>query len=204
MGASDTLKGVGSGAATGATIGSVVPGVGTLLGAGLGAGIGLLGGVMGYSAQKKADKLTAKALAQREMEYAQRAPLRRQGMQQLAAVEQPYDMKGLGFNASNPFAAARGPLPSNATYHDTSRFVTDPAVMDQAISGTTPDELAAAEDAMSGRYIGKSGGAMRFLTASGKQVTNQDRENAMAIQKRYQMNMGAKPPRQGVQPLGGG
>lgn len=162
----------------------------------------------GASADKKSQTASDKAQQQAELEYNQRAPLRRQGMQMLGASEEPYDMKGLGYNASNPFAAARGPLPSNASYHDTGRFVTNPDVIDTALAGVTPEDLQAAQNAMGGAYIGKSDGKQRYLGGDGTtQFTNQDRERAQATLSRYNTQLGGSVSahdfltKRGVQPI---
>jgi hypothetical protein len=88
------------------------------------------------------------------------------------------DLGNLGFNSANPFAAARGPSPSTASYGDWGRMTTAPDVIDNAISGVTQDEIDWADDAMGATYIGRSGGKQRFKGASGKEYTNDDRNHA--------------------------
>lgn len=108
------------------TIGTILGGVGgfavggpggALTGASLG---GSLGG--GLDSTKKQNKYEQRAIDQAQLEWDQRAPLRRQGMQALGQVEAPMNLGHLGFNPSNPFAAARGPAPSTASYGDWGRM----------------------------------------------------------------------------------
>lgn len=180
----------------------------------IGLGMAGLGAYQGYSQQKKADAANDKAVKQKELEYTQRAPLRRQGMQALGQIEAPMDLGNLGFNGANPFAAARGAAPSTASYGDWGRMTTPPEQIDQALGGVRPDEVQFADDALNAQYIGKSGGKMRFLGASGKQYTNDDRNHAQTqIKDTYGANMGFATPwdqmvaqskKTGLKPLGGG
>lgn len=202
------------GAAAGGVGGFLLGGpAGAIAGASAGYGAG-----QGAEDGKKADALNDKAVKQKELEYQQRAPMRRQGMQALGQIEAPMDLGNLGFNAANPFAAARGPAPSTASYGDWGRMTTAPEQIDQALSGVRPDEVQFADDALGATYIGKSGGKMRFLGASGKQYTNDDRNHAQTqIKDKYSANMGYATPwdqmvagtktgtkKTGLQPLGGG
>lgn len=161
-----------------------LPALLALVGAGLSA-------YQGSKDGKKADKMNQAALDQAKMEYQQLAPLRRQGMQALGQIEAPMDLGQLGHNAANPFAAARGPAPSTASYGDWGRFTTAPEDVDMALSGVTPEELQFMEDASGATYLGRSKGKQRFGgTGSGQQYTNQDRERANAIRSRVQSNLG--------------
>lgn len=108
----------------------------------------ILSGVQGYQQQKQGEKLQKRALEQSEYDYNMRAPLRRQGMQALGAVEGAYDMGNIGFNSANPFAAARGPAQSTAKIGNWDRMTTSPETMDNAIMGVTDDDLAWAQDAL--------------------------------------------------------
>lgn len=82
----------------------------------IGGGLSLLGLNQGQKEQKKANQMQERALQQSEREYTERAPMRRLGMQALGQIERPMDLGNLGFNPSNPYAAARGPSPSTSTY----------------------------------------------------------------------------------------
>ena len=107
------------------TLGGIAGGVGGFFlggpaGAAMGYGVGSsLGG--GMEEQGKADKYGRMAIDQAERDYNSRAPMRRMGMQILGQSEAPIDMGNLGYNSTNPFAAARGPTASNAT-----RFQSNP------------------------------------------------------------------------------
>lgn len=115
----------------------------------IGIGTAVASGVQGAQAQKEANKLNKRALEQSEYDYNMRAPLRRQGMQALGAVEGAYDMGNIGFNAANPFAAARGPARSTATIGGWDKIATTaPETMDNALMGVTDDDLAWAQDAL--------------------------------------------------------
>jgi hypothetical protein len=166
----------------------------------------IYGGVKGAMDAKKAGQMDKKAQQQQEYEFNQRAPLRRQGMQALGQIEAPMDMGNMGFNAANPFAAARGPSKSTASYGDWGRMTTDPDVIDNAISGVTQDEIDWADDALNATYAGKSGGKMRFTGASGKQYTNDDRNHAQKqirqpADQRSALAGIPKRTRTGIQPL---
>jgi hypothetical protein len=172
-------------------------------------GAGVLSGVQGAQRQKSGEKLQQRALEQSEYDYNMRAPLRRQGMQALGAVEGAYDMGNIGFNSANPFAAARGPAQSTAKIGNWDRFQTAPEQIDVALSGMRPDEFQFMQDALSGDYLGKSGGKQRFGSASGKEYTNDDRNHAKMLQDRYGHRMGftgqtaqQTMDRAGIQPLG--
>lgn len=158
----------------------------------------------GYSDGRKSAAAQKKATQQQEYEFNQRAPLRRQGMQALGQVEAPMDLGNLGFNSANPFAKARGPSKSTASYGDWGRMTTDPDVIDNAISGVTQDEINFADDALGAAYIGKSGGKMRFKGASGKEYTNDDRNHAQQQIRQpadQRSALAGIPKRQGMQPL---
>lgn len=158
----------------------------------------------GASDGRKAAAEQKKATRQTEYEFNQRAPLRRQGMQALGQVEAPMDLGNLGFNSANPFAKARGPSKSTASYGDWGRMTTDPDVIDNAISGVTQDEINFADDALGATYIGKSGGKMRFKGASGKEYTNDDRNHAQQQIRQpadQRSALAGIPKRQGMQPL---
>lgn len=110
-----------------------------------------LSGMQGLSSQRKANQMNQRALDQAEYDYTMRAPMRRQGMQALGAVEGAMDLGTIGFNSANPFAAARGPAQSTAKIGNWDRFQTDPDQIDMALSGVRPDELAWAQDALTAR-----------------------------------------------------
>lgn len=158
----------------------------------------------------KADAAQQQAMRQAELEYAQRAPMRRQGMQALGQIEAPMDLGNLGFNSANPFAAARGPAPSTASYGDWGRMTTSPEQTDLALAGLRPDELQFMNDALGAAYLGKSGGKQRFgNTGSGREYTNDDRNHAMMLRDRFNQQLGftGQVPEQlmrrgGIQPLG--
>jgi hypothetical protein len=115
-------------------------------------GSAVVSGVQGYQQQKAGEKLQKRALEQSEYDYNMRAPLRRQGMQALGAVEGAYDMGNIGFNSANPFAAARGPAQSTAKIGNWDQVATSsPETMDNAIMGVTDDDLAWAQDATTRR-----------------------------------------------------
>lgn len=179
----------------------------------LGIGMAAAGAYQGVTQGQKADAMNKKATQQKELEYFQRAPMRRQGMQALGQVEAPITLGNLGYNPSNPFAAARGPAPSTASYGDWGRMTTPPEQTDQALGGVRPDEVQFADDALGATYIGRSGGKQRFKGASGKEYTNDDRNHAQTqIRDKYSANMGFATPwdelvtqtkaRSGLQPLG--
>jgi len=85
-------------------------------------------GVWGASKdQQRADGLNERAQEQVEREFAEREPLRRLGLQQLGQIERPMDLGNLGFDEFNPYAAARGPSPSTATYGNWGEMTYDPA-----------------------------------------------------------------------------
>lgn len=139
----------------GQAIGSILGGIGGFaLGgpggamAGAAAG-GSIGGA--FDKDKEAAGYNRKALEQAEYEFNLRAPLRRQGMQALGQIEAPIDMGNIGFNASNPFAAARGPAQSTAKLGNWDRMTTAPEQIDNAILGVTDDDLAWAQDATTRR-----------------------------------------------------
>lgn len=110
-------------------------------------GSAALSGFQGYQKGKEQNALNKKALEQSEYDYNLRAPMRRQGMQALGQVEAPIDMGNIGFNAANPFAAARGPVGSTADLGNWGRFTTSPETIDNAILGVNDDDLAWAQDA---------------------------------------------------------
>jgi hypothetical protein len=110
--------------------------------------VSLFSGLRGNQEEKKANDYNQRALDQAEYDYNSRAPLRRQGMQALGQVEGAMDLGNIGFNAANPFAAARGPAASTATLGNWDRMTTDPETIDNAIMGATDDDLAWANKAM--------------------------------------------------------
>jgi len=114
-------------------------------------GTSIYSGIKGAQAQGKADQMQKKALDQAEYQFNMTAPMRRQGLQALGQVEAPMNLGNLGFNAANPFAAARGPAPSTASYGDWGRMTTDPGTIDNAISGVTDKDLAWAQDALTAK-----------------------------------------------------
>jgi hypothetical protein len=163
-------------------------------------------GIKGAMDSRKAGQMNKKQIAQTEYDFNQRAPLRRQGMQALGQVEAPMDLGNLGFNSANPFAAARGKTPSTASYGNWGRMVTDPDVIDNAISGVTQSDIDWADDVLGATYIGKSGGKMRFKGASGKEYTNDDRNHAQQqirqpADQRAALAGIPKRSRTGMQPL---
>lgn len=111
-------------------------------------GSAALSGWQGYKKGKESDAMNKKALEQSEYDYNMRAPLRRQGMQALGQIEAPMDMGNIGFNAANPFAAARGPAKSTASLGDWGRFTTSPETIDNAISGVSDADLEWAQKAL--------------------------------------------------------
>lgn len=160
---------------------------------------------------RKADAMQQRATRQAELEYAQRAPMRRQGMQALGQIEAPMDLGNLGYNPNNPFAAARGKLPSTATLGGWDKVATTPPEqIDMALTGLRPDEFQFMQDALGGAYLGKSGGKQRYgNTGSGKEYTNDDRNHAMMLRDRFNSQMGytgmtpdQMMQRGGIQPLG--
>lgn len=183
--------------------GAILKGIGTALG--VGATV-----AQGASQANKANAAQQQAMRQAELEYAQRAPMRRQGMQALGQVEAPIDLGNLGYNAANPFAAARGPSPSVAKLGGWDKMVTPPEQTDLALSGLRPDEMQFMQDALGAAYLGKSGGKQRFgNTGSGREYTNDDRNHAMMLRDRFlsQMGYSGMTPDQlmtrgGIQPLG--
>lgn len=171
-----------------------------MIGALIGLGMGAYGAYQGAKNNKKANDLNERAMRQRELEYNQRAPMRRQGMQALGQVEAPIDMGTIGYNAANPFAAARGPAASTASLGDWGRMTTSPEQIDNALGGANQQQLQDARDAMAATYIGKSDGKMRFASSpGGREYTNADRQRAMQVLAQYDQQVGT---RNGVQPLG--
>lgn len=117
--------------------GSILKGIGQAVGI----GAGVYSAVRGRQDEKKANALEQRALDQAELEYGQRAPMRRQGMQALGQIEAPIELGSIGYNAANPFAAARGPAASTATLGDWGRFTTSPEQIDNALAGGTPQQI---------------------------------------------------------------
>jgi len=112
-------------------------------------GSSLLGARSASKDQKRANQLQDRAIQSAESQYNERAPLRKLGMTQLGQVEAPMNLGNLGFNGSNPFAAARGPAPSTATYGNWGQYTVDPKTIDSAITSAKPkaptmDEMIAA------------------------------------------------------------
>jgi hypothetical protein len=143
------------------------------------AGAGMLGSLyQGLKGGNAANQAAQQAQRQAELEYNQREPLRRLGMTQLGQIEAPIDMGRMGFDTENPFAQARGPSPSTASMGNWGGMTFGPEAVTQALSGTNPQDVDWANDAMGAHLIGKSGGKQRFLGASGRQYTNDDRNHA--------------------------
>ncbi|MBU6367478.1 MAG: hypothetical protein KJT01_14795 [Gemmatimonadetes bacterium] len=175
-------------------------------------GIGAIGSLFqGNQQARQANAAQRQVLRQVELENAQRAPMRRQGMQALGQIEAPIDLGNLGYNPANPFAAARGKTPSTATMGGWDKVATTPpAQIDLALSGLRPDELQFMNDALGAQLIGRSKGKQRFgNTGSGREYTNDDRNHAMMLRDRFQSQMGftgmspdQMMQRSGIQPLG--
>jgi hypothetical protein len=146
----------------------------------IGLGLGAYGAYQGRKQEKKAQGMSDRALAQREYEYNQRAPMRRQGMQALGQVEAPMDLGNLGFNSANPFAAARGPAPSTASYGDWGRMTTSPEEIDRALNAQNPQQQAFAAAEEMART-----GSHPLMRRAAQDLLNRN------------------SPRQGMQPLGG-
>jgi len=167
-------------------------------------------GAQGASQANKANAAQTQALRQAELEYQQRAPMRRQGMQALGQIEAPIDMGNLSYNPANPFAAAQGPAKSTAMLGGWDKMTTPPEQTDLALSGLRPDEFQFMQDALGANLIGKSGGKQRFgQTGSGREYTNDDRNHAMMLRDRFNSQlgfMGQSPDqfmqRSGIRPLG--
>lgn len=85
-------------------------GIGTILGGLLGVG----GAIQSSQQQKRANDLSAQALAQTKNEYDSRNPFRQLALQQLGNIEAPKNLGNLSYNPTNPFAVLRGPQSSNA------------------------------------------------------------------------------------------
>ena len=161
----------------------------------LGLGVGVYGAIAGNQQQKKANQLQQQALDTAKLQYDSRAPLRQQGMQILGQSEAPINMGHLSYNASNPFAAARGPTASNAT-----RFQSQPGFSAQqandALSppGQPPVTFSQADaDTMIAHMPGS--------------VRNRDQIIARIRSGVQPLGGTAAPaagPRIGMQPLGGG
>jgi hypothetical protein len=111
--------------------------VGGPMGAAQGASMGMAAGE-GDDQNRRSEQYANRALQQSEREYNERAPLRRQGMQALGQIEAPINLGNIGFNPSNPFAAARGPAPSTATLGGWDRMTTPPEQMEQAMAQPSP------------------------------------------------------------------
>lgn len=188
----------------------------------LAGGGGIASGMM---EQRNADKANKQAQEQYEREFAQRAPARLLGMTQLGSVEGAMDLGNLGYDAANPYAAARGPSPSTATYGGWDKMTIAPEQMAAGAAGYAPDEIQRAQAAWdpSVQYLGKSDGAMRFGAPGStreEQFTNEDRARARTTLDAYNRNVAFMPqtglqtlggpqgtptrPLRGVQPLGGG
>lgn len=168
-------------------------------------------GIKGQQAQGRSEQMQKRQLEQAELEYGQRAPMRRQGMQALGQVEAPIDFGTQFHNASNPFSAAKGPPPSTASYGNWGQFTTSPDQIDSALSGVSAEDLEFYNNALNAPYLGKSGGKMRFGDPNGQQYTNDDRQHARdVVQRRYNQNLGFTgqsmndyaTQRRGMQPVG--
>lgn len=108
----------------------------------LGVGLGLFGAYQGHKEQKKANQLSQRALDTTQQQYDANAPFRNLGRQQLGHAEQAYDMGNLGYNPTNPFAAARGPTQSNALITGTANNTFDaPIERPAAVGGSERDML---------------------------------------------------------------
>lgn len=113
------------------------------------------------SARKQQERWQDRSLQQSERQYNEREPLRRLGMTALGQIEAPMDLGNLGFNPANPFAAARGPAPSTASYGDWGRMTYSPDTVRQAADPMRPvqDEVnqfaaaAAQQKGMVGRLM---------------------------------------------------
>lgn len=165
-------------------IGAILAGAGALYGA-----------VQGHQAGKKADKYADAALRQQQREYDERAPLRRQGMQALGQIEAPMDLGNLGFNASNPYAAARGPAPSTASYGDWGRMTFD-APAQPSIAEEDRAAQQAGMDKLAGSGIG-------VVSRFGQQGARQLRGVQPLAQPTYGWESQPAQSRTGVQPIGG-
>ena len=179
------------------TLGGVVGGIGGLFvgnpmaGAAVGSALGAAAD--GMNANQKAGQMNKKQIAQMEYDFNQRAPLRRQGMQALGQVEAPMDLGNLGFNSANPFAAARGPSKSTASYGDWGRMTTDPEVIDNAISGVTDEDLAWANDAVTAK---RPDGSWAYKKSERNHAQKQILDPA-----RQRSALAGITPRRGLQPL---
>jgi hypothetical protein len=115
-------------------------------------GMGLLSAAQANRGQRRSDDLNRRGLELADEQYRSGAPLRRMGMVGLGRNERPMDLGTIGFDAGNPFAAARGPVASTGSlggYGDAVGF--DENTVDTAMSGTTPEDVAWAQRAVSER-----------------------------------------------------
>lgn len=173
-------------------------------------GSGVASGVQGYQQGRQADRMNKKALEQAELEFGMRAPLRRQGMQALGQIEGAMDLGNIGFNASNPFAAARGPAQSTAKLGNWDQITTAPEVMDNAVMGVTDDDLAWAQDALTRK---RDDGSWAYKASernhAQKQIMDRASRNAgfagmqPQLASRVTAAQGRNQQRGGFQPLGG-
>ena len=173
-------------------------------------GSSIASGVQGYKQGRKADRMNRKALDQAEYEYNMLAPMRRQGMQALGQIEAPIDLGNLGYNAANPFAAARGPAKSTATLGGWDKMVTSPEAIDNAIMGVSDDDLAWAQDALTRK---RPDGSWAYKTSERNHAQQQimDRATRNAGYAGIQPLLGQRvtaartrnQQRGGFQPLGG-
>ena len=157
----------------------------------LGLGVGVYGAIAGNQQQKKANQLQQQALDTAKLQYDSRAPLRQQGMQILGQSEAPINMGHLSYNASNPFAAARGPTASNAT-----RFQSQPGFSAQQ-----------ANDALSPPGQPGPSPMEDMIAHIPGSVRNRDQIIARIRSGVQPLGGSAAPaagPRIGMQPLGGG
>jgi hypothetical protein len=169
-----------------------------------------ISGIQGYQQQKQGEKFQKKAMEQAEYDYNQRAPLRRQGMQALGQVEGAYDLGNIGFNAANPFAAARGPAQSTATIGNWDRMTTAPEAIDSAILGVNDDDVAWAQDALTRK---RPDGSWAYKASERNHAQQQimdkgtQRANLAGIQPLMQTRVSNARARnqqyKGFQPLGG-
>jgi len=176
--------------------GSILKGIGQAIGV----GAGVYSAVKGNQSERRATDLEKRALDQAELEYGQRAPMRRQGMQALGQIEAPIDLGNVGYNSANPFAAARGPMPSVSTLGNWGRFTTSPEQIDNALAGGSPQQLNDALTATTARRMNDNGWVYK----------KSEREDAQRRLDRYNQQFGYTGTSardfvrsRGITPLGG-
>jgi hypothetical protein len=116
----------------------------------------------------------------------------------------------IGFNAANPFAAARGPAQSTAKIGGWDRMTTAPEAMDNAIIGVNDDDIAWAQDALNRK---RPDGSFAYKESernhAQKQIMDKanQRANLAGIQPLMQTRVSNARARnnqfKGFQPLGG-